>query len=94
MEGEDIQARINKIEQELKELKLDLSRKNREAKTRTEEAGVLEIGRSVRILNPRKGQKTQGTIVRIGKETGFVTIETKKGKVARHKSNIVVIKKN
>jgi transcription elongation GreA/GreB family factor len=90
MESRDIQARITKIEQELRELKLDLSRRDEE-KDRTENTGNLEIGSRVRILNPKKGQKTQGTIVRIGKETGYITIETKKGKVVRHKSNVTVI---
>jgi hypothetical protein len=42
----------------------------------------------VKILNPRKGQEPEGTVSRIGTDTKFVTVETKKGKVIRHLSNI------
>ena len=55
------------------------------------ESETLEIGNHVRILNPRRGQGTEGFIVNINEKTDYVTVETTKGKVVRAQFNVVKI---
>mmetsp|Transcript_14386 Transcript_14386/g.27031 ORF Transcript_14386/g.27031 Transcript_14386/m.27031 type:complete len:93 (+) Transcript_14386:192-470(+) len=88
MDKEELLSKIEKIEKELQKLKLELQ----EEKPRAEEPRKPKKGDLVKILNPKAGQDKIGRIIRIGKETGFVTINTKKGKVVRSERNIRIIK--
>jgi predicted nucleic acid-binding Zn-ribbon protein len=91
MKEETIQERIEKIEDELKRLKLELAQSKKKISNANDHSREPKIGDRVRILNPRKGQEKEG-IVFLGKETNYVSVQTKKGKVVRHQSNIAVIK--
>lgn len=93
MDEGTIRSRISKLEKELKELKLEVAQVKKKDESTRNKTSKPEVGDLVGILNPRKGQETQGNISRIGRETKFVTIDTKKGKVVRHISNITVLKK-
>jgi hypothetical protein len=87
MDEEDIHARIERLEKELKELKLELSTKRDNAENQKQTKRIVS-GDLVEILNPRKGQEKTGTVVRVGSDTNYVTVNTKSGKVVRLASNV------
>lgn len=93
MNSDEILTKIARIEKELSELKIGLTRREIDSRTTGHQLEELKVGDRVKILNPRKGQRDQGTISRIGKETNYVTVDTKTGKVVRHRSNVSIIRK-
>jgi hypothetical protein len=88
MNHETVLKKIAALEQELKQLKLEVNKATKEGEVHTNTKRKPRVGDRVKILNPRKGQEPEGTVSRIGTDTKFVTVETKKGKVIRHLSNI------
>lgn len=73
--------------QAIKELKAIRTAKNQALTRQEERTGELRVGDRVRIDNPRFGQKSTGTVSRIGKT--FVTITTTDGrKVNRIPRNV------
>lgn len=92
-EKEKILQRIEEIEVELRKLKLDLNTNYKTVEKKTNDTRTVQEGDLVLILNPRRGQKNKGTVVKIGADTNYVTVNTSKGKVVRHISNVRPIKK-
>ena len=64
------------------------SAKEREVEQRSKQRDSVELGDYVRILNPKRGQGTEGKIVKINPKTDYVTVETAQGKVVRAQFNI------
>jgi hypothetical protein len=92
-ERDSILQRIEEIEQELKQLRIDLNTNYKKVERKTNDAKTPQEGDLVLILNPRRGQKCKGTVIRVGAETNYVTVDTSKGKVVRHIGNVRVISK-
>ena len=82
--NQHIIKRIEDIEQQLRELKLELSTEEPGKKT----SKKLVVGEEVKILNPKKGQGTEGRIIRINYATRRATVETTKGNISRIFSNL------
>ena len=78
---EEILQQIQEIEQLTRKLRIDLEERSSQQRT-----GKLTIGDRVKILNPKKGQETTGTVSKIG--AFRVTIDTEKGKVIRAYKNL------
>ena len=76
--------RIEDIEKQLKELKLEVAADEPKKKA----SNKLAVGQEVRVLNPKKGQGTKGPIVRINYGTRRATVQTEKGNVSRTLSNL------
>ena len=87
--NQDLIKRIEDIEQQLRELKLELSTEEPKKKV----SKRFEVGEEVRILNPNKGQGTKGQIIRINFATRRATVKTDKGNVSRIFSNLRRIRK-
>ena len=85
----DIINKIEQIERQLRELRIELGQ--RRSGTRT---GPYKIGEEVEILNPRGGQAKSGKLLKVNQITRFVTIDTintltkRKEKVVRSIGNI------
>ena len=77
--NQHIIKRIEDIEKQLKELKLEVAADEPKKKA----SKRLVVGQEVRVLNPNKGQGTEGQIVRINYATQRATVQTEKGNVAR-----------
>lgn len=92
MSGEEIQKKIERLERELKQLKLEISEEKEATKRQNKSTATPSIGDRVKILNPNRGQESQGTVVRVGR-SNYVTVCTSKGKVVRLHSNLQVIRK-
>ena len=87
---EDLLHRINEIEDQLKTLKLEVQQLDVVDEERFDpKRSFFKIGDSVKILNPRYGQEDQGVVCKSNAETGWVTVQTKKGKVRRQFFNVV-----
>lgn len=76
--------RIEDIEKQLKELKIEAAADEPKKKA----SKKLLVGQEVRVLNPKRGQGTQGPIVRINYGTRRATVQTEKGNVSRIFSNL------
>jgi len=63
---------IEDLERQLQELKLDLSSNDREPNY----TDPLEVGEEVVILNPKKGQESNGVLDKIHRRTKRATIIT------------------
>ena len=79
----DIINKIEQIERQLRELRIELGRQNPIRKT-----GPYEIGEEVEILNPKAGQGKGGKLIKVNQITRYVTIDStntkgKKEKVVR-----------
>ena len=82
---ERIIGKIEELEKALQELKIELIEEGKSYNKRE-----INVRDEVTILNPRKGQKNQGTVCKYSKVTGFVTIQTDKGKVVRTRGNVAL----
>ena len=82
MTDKRVLKKIEELEAQLQELKLEL---RTSAKMKSDR---LEIGQRVLILNPRVGQDNSGVICKVNYATNRATVKTKKGKVSRVFSNL------
>lgn len=80
---------IEDIEKKLLKLKLEIELRKIE-KNDNGEQGTIKVDDRVRILNPSKGQETEGTVDKVNEETGYVTILGRKlkKKIVRKKKNV------
>ncbi len=67
----DIINKIEEIEKQLRELRIELGQRRSGRRT-----GPFEIGEEVEILNPRGGQAKSGKLIKVNPITRFVTIDT------------------
>jgi hypothetical protein len=81
-----IVKKIEDLEEQLRDLKLELQRESEPPKSTKER--TIEIGDEVRILNPRAGQDKKGVVIKINSLTKYVSIRTTKGTVVRTKKNV------
>ena len=80
-------GKINELEKALQELRIEiLEEDTNEHKKKNKEE--LRVGDEVTILNPKRGQRSHGTICKYNKVTGYVTVQTESGKIVRSRSNI------
>ena len=87
---EDLLHCINGIKDQLKTLKLEVQELDEADGERLDsKKSFFKIGDRVKILNPRYGQEDQGVVCKSNAETGWVTVQTKKGKVRRQFFNVV-----
>ena len=61
-------------------------------KQRANKNESVGLGDYVKILNPKKGQGTEGIVIKINPKTTYVTVETIPGRVIRTQFNIELIK--
>jgi 50S ribosomal subunit-associated GTPase HflX len=66
----DITNKIEEIEKQLRELRIELGQRRSGRRT-----GPFEIGEEVEILNPRGGQAKSGKLTKVNAITRFVTID-------------------
>lgn len=85
----DIIAKIIDIEEQLKELRLTLVEQEDE-RIAERLATDLEVGDFARILNPSFGQESIGRVVKVNRNTGFVTLSGKRFglRIIRKKNNL------
>ena len=91
MQDSELIKKIEKIEELLAQLKLDLTeRENPTNLERTDNQNKVSIGDWVEIKNPKKGQETEGKVVKKSSLTGYVTVEAKgsKKKIIRLSKNL------
>ena len=79
MRNEEIVRKIKDLEEQLRQLRIELEnedspRKQRKDKKKSNEP--LKIGEEVHILNPKKGQGNKGIITKVNTLTGYGTVET------------------
>ena len=87
---DDLIQRINKIEEQLRSLKLELQDLHKhEEDNWNQQQSFFKIGDRVKIVNPRFGQESQGIVCKANTETGWVTVQTTKGKIRRQFFNII-----
>ena len=82
--NENIIKRIEEIEKQLKELKLELT----EPSEKEQKTGRIEVGDIVEIVNPNKSQEKEGTVVKTNYLTNRATVQTNKGNVVRKFTNL------
>ena len=83
MTSRRVLVKIEELEKQLAELKLELK------KTEPRKPDKLTVGDRVNILNPSRGQVRTGIIVcKVNHITGRATVETTKGKVSRALKNL------
>ena len=87
---DDLIQRINEIEEQLRSLKIELQDLHEhEEGNRNQQQSFFQIGDRVKIVNPRFGQESQGTVCKANAETGWVTVQTTKGKIRHQVFNII-----
>ena len=90
---EELIQRISEIEDQLRALKIEVQ----ELEDQSQESSVprskkfYEVGDRVRINNPKYGQDSEGVVFKANFETGWITIQTTKGKVRRQYFNISLV---
>ena len=67
----DIINKIEDIERQLRELRIELGKQKPIKRT-----GPYEIGEEVVILNPKVGQGKSGKLIKVNQITRYVTIDT------------------
>ena len=72
-----LNKRILELKLEVGSLKSRVKRKKHSATKK----GVLKIGDKVEILDPKQGQSHKGIVTKIGTKSGYVIVQTEKGKV-------------
>jgi hypothetical protein len=94
MNNKDLINKIEKIESQLRELRLEIANENKPEKKNKgkKKIGTLLKGDKVLILNPTKGQERKGVVAKINSLTGYATVETINAK--NHRERIVRKLKN
>ena len=82
MSNRKVLKKIEEIEKQLADLKLEVS------KPKTKKSNRLVVGAEVDILNPKRGQENSGTISKVNYVTGRATVDTIKGKISRVFKNL------
>ena len=82
---EEIVQKIEEIEQQLKQLRIDLKERKRSNSKRK-----LKVGDSVIILNPNPNQEKEGIVSKIN--TFWVTVKTSHGNISRASKNLLTLK--
>ena len=82
MSSKKVLEKIEELEKQLADLKLELS------KPKTKKSDRLVVGEEVDILNPNRGQENSGTVSRVNYVTGRATVDTRNGKVSRAFKNL------
>ena len=82
MSSRKVLEKIEALERQLADLKLELT------KPKTKKSNRLVVGEEVDMLNPNKGQENSGMISKINYVTGRATVDTKKGKISRAFKNL------
>ena len=83
--NEELIRQIGKLETKLRELKIKLQQEE----SKPNEQG-FKVGDFVTINNPSKGQESKGSVVKVNRTTGYVTVRTPKtgNKVVRLEKNL------
>ena len=74
--------KIEELEKQLADLKLELTQ------AKPKKSDRLSVGEEVNVLNPGRGQESQGTISKVNYKTGRATVSTTKGKISRVFKNL------
>ena len=82
MSSRKVLEKIEALERQLADLKLELT------KLKTKKSNRLVVGGEVDVLNQNRGQENSGTISKINYVTGRATVDTKKGKISRAFKNL------
>ena len=82
--NKNIIKKIEEIEKQLKELKLELTESGKKKK----KTGRLEVGDTVEIVNPNKSQEKEGIVTKTNYLTSRATVKTEKGNVIRKFTNL------
>ena len=87
---EDLLQRISDIEEQLQSLKLEVQELEDQGQESPSPRSkkFYEVGDHVRITNPRFGQDSEGVVCKANFESGWVTVQTTKGKVRRQYFNL------
>ena len=80
---DEIVQQIEEIEQQLKQLRIDLNERKRSQGRRK-----LKVGDSVIILNPNPNQEKEGIVSKIN--TFRITIQTSHGNISRAPKNLTL----
>ena len=91
MQDSELIEQIEKIEELLEQLKLDLKEREKTSSLeRTENQNKVSVGDWVEIKNPKKEQESEGRVVRKNSLTGYVTVQAKgsKKKIIRLSKNL------
>ena len=80
---DEIVQQIEQIEQQLKQLRIDLNERKRSQGKRK-----LKVGDSVIILNPNPNQEKEGIVSKIN--TFRVTVKTSHGNISRAPKNLTL----
>ena len=83
MTSRRVLVKIEELEKQLAELKLELKKTAEPRKP-----DKLTVGDRVNILNPSRGQVRTGIVCKVNHITGRATVETTKGKVSRALKNL------
>lgn len=89
---EQIITKIENIEQQLRDLRLELTEQNNNEPAPSPQDIELKIGDQVIINNPRPGQPGEGKVSKIHQRTGRITVTAVNGRGRELK--IVRVKKN
>ena len=89
-------SQIEQIERQLRDLKLELTALDENQAGLQTEKDRLRVGGRVTILNPRLGQPSRGTLVKVNRTTnrGTVLTRTQTGrevKIVRHTKNLAPV---
>ena len=94
---EEIIKKIAEIEDQLRALRFEVEdwdhRERQEQESQAAAQRFFEIGDRVRISNPRFGQNDIGIVHKANIETGWVTVQTPKGKVRRQHFNLTLLRR-
>ena len=82
MASKKVLKKIEELEKQLADLKLELTR------AKPKKSDRLSVGEEVNVLNPGRGQESQGTISKVNSKTGRATVSTAKGKISRAFKNL------
>ena len=89
---EDLIKRIAEIEDQLRALRFEVEdwehQENQQQESEASPRNFYVIGDRVTINNPRFGQDKEGVVTKANQDTGWVMVQTSKGKVRRQYFNL------
>ena len=93
---EDLIKKIADIEDQLRALRFEVEdwdhQEQREREVQDATRWFFEIGDKVRIKNPRFGQDDTGVVHKTNEESGWVTVQTAKGRIRRQHFNLILLR--
>ena len=94
---EEIIKKIAEIEDQLRALRFEVEdwdhQERQEQERQAAAQRFYEVGDRVRINNPRFGQDDIGIVHKANAETGWVTVQTPKGRVRRQHFNLTLLER-